>query len=192
MSDEMVLTVLARDRPGLIKSLSETIAAHGGNWIDSSMARLGGEFAGILRVSVPAGKAGALEAGLSGLSDAGIHVTVRHGETAPRSDDGRRVRLELMGVDHPGIIHGISAALSRRRHQYRRVGDAGVSRLDDGRAYVPGQCRDRPSRRRRRDELAHDARSSRQGPDGRYRNRGGLSGAGVTFLRDSYSCLRGS
>lgn len=112
MSDEMVLTVLARDRPGLIKSLSETIAAHGGNWIDSSMARLGGEFAGILRVSVPAGKAGALEAGLSGLSDAGIHVTVRHGETAPRSDDGRRVRLELMGVDHPGIIHGISAALS--------------------------------------------------------------------------------
>ncbi len=50
MAVELVLTVIARDRPGLIKDLSETIAMHGGNWVDSSMARLGGEFAGILRV----------------------------------------------------------------------------------------------------------------------------------------------
>ena len=37
MVDEMVLTVIARDRPGLVKALSEMIAQHGGNWIDSSM-----------------------------------------------------------------------------------------------------------------------------------------------------------
>ena len=43
MVDEMVLTVIARDRPGLVKALSEMIAKHGGNWIDSSMARLGGD-----------------------------------------------------------------------------------------------------------------------------------------------------
>ncbi|MBS0242102.1 MAG: amino acid-binding protein, partial [Proteobacteria bacterium] len=112
MADEIVLTVLARDRPGLIKSLSETIAGHGGNWIDSSMARLGGEFAGIVRVSVPKGKGRELEAALEKLRADGISVTIRHGEEAPVLRDGRRVRLELMGGDHPGIVHAISTALS--------------------------------------------------------------------------------
>lgn len=111
MVDEMVLTVLARDRPGLIKALSETIAQHGGNWIDSSMARLGGEFAGILRVSVPTGEIGALEVALNELSSSGISVAIRKGETGPSTREGRRVRLELTGVDHPGIVHRISTAL---------------------------------------------------------------------------------
>ncbi|HEU0289195.1 MAG TPA: ACT domain-containing protein [Burkholderiales bacterium] len=112
MANEMVLTVIARDRPGLVKALSETIAQHGGNWIDSSMARLGGEFAGILRVSVPPGQSDALEAALGKLGDAGISVAIRKGETSTATSNGRRVRLELIGVDHPGIIHRISTALS--------------------------------------------------------------------------------
>lgn len=111
LAQDMVLTVIARDRPGLIKALSETIAAQDGNWIDSSMARLGGEFAGILRVAVPEGKAGALEAALGSLGDAGIWVTIRKGvESHPPA--GRHVRLQMTGVDHPGIIHEISTALS--------------------------------------------------------------------------------
>lgn len=112
MADELVLTVIARDRPGLIKALSETIARYGGNWVDSSMARLGGEFAGILRVSMPAAAGNALEAALAKLSEDGITVSIRKGETLAEPRPGRRVRLELTGVDHPGIIHGISTALS--------------------------------------------------------------------------------
>jgi glycine cleavage system regulatory protein len=112
MVDEMVLTVIARDRPGVVKALSETIAQHGGNWIDSSMARLGGEFAGILRVSVPSSESDELAAALAKLGDAGISVAIRKGETTTAARVGRRVRLELTGVDHPGIIHRISTALS--------------------------------------------------------------------------------
>lgn len=112
MAEELVLTVIARDRPGLIKALSETIARHGGNWIDSSMARLGGEFAGILRVDVPAGASDGLQSALARLAEDGITVTIRKGETKSVPRTGRRARLELVGVDHPGIIHGISTALS--------------------------------------------------------------------------------
>jgi len=112
MVDELVLTVIARDRPGLIKALSETIARHGGNWIDSSMARLGGEFAGILRVSVPRNDSEALEAALASLAEAGISVAIRKGPKAEPAPTGRRVRLDLTGVDHPGIVHRISTALS--------------------------------------------------------------------------------
>lgn len=111
MPQDLVLTVIARDRPGLIKALSETIAAHQGNWVDSSMARLGGEFAGILRVSVPDDSAAALEAALGKLGDAGIWVTLRK-NAAVRKHDGRHVRLEMTGVDHPGIIHEISTTLA--------------------------------------------------------------------------------
>jgi glycine cleavage system regulatory protein len=53
MPVEMVLTIISKDRPGLVQTLAQVIADHSGNWIDSSMARLGGEFAGILRVDVP-------------------------------------------------------------------------------------------------------------------------------------------
>lgn len=112
MSEELVLTVIARDRPGVISAVSEAIAAHGGNWIDSSMARLGGEFAGIVRVTVPEGRGRELEAALSALSASGISVTHRRTETADAPRSGRLVRLELTGVDHPGIVHRISGALS--------------------------------------------------------------------------------
>ncbi len=112
MMEELVLTVIARDRPGLVKALSETIALHGGNWIDSSMARLGGEFAGILRVSVQSSESAALALALGKLGDDGISVAIRKGEIRIGADVGRRVTLELTGVDHPGIVHRISTALA--------------------------------------------------------------------------------
>ncbi len=113
-AQEMVLTVIARDRPGLIKALSETIKSHAGNWIDSSMARLGGEFAGIVRISVPYDNANILETALGALGDAGIWVTIRRDEavSSPAYARGSRMTISLTGVDHPGIIHEVSAALA--------------------------------------------------------------------------------
>jgi len=112
MSKDMVLTVIARDRPGLIKALSEVVVGHGGNWIDSSMARLGGEFAGIVRGSVPEERSREFETALADLSGAGITVTLRRSDEDGSVRAGRLVRLELTGVDHPGIVHRISDALS--------------------------------------------------------------------------------
>ena len=49
----LVMTVIGRDRPGLVDSVASLVAEHGGNWLESRMSRLGGHFAGILRVEVP-------------------------------------------------------------------------------------------------------------------------------------------
>ena len=49
----LTLTLIGRDRVGLVRSLSERVAAAGGNWLESRMARLAGQFAGILLVDVP-------------------------------------------------------------------------------------------------------------------------------------------
>ena len=60
MRTSLVLTVVGDDRPGLINTLSDTIAACDGNWTETRMASLGGKFAGILLVTVPQSKADAL------------------------------------------------------------------------------------------------------------------------------------
>ena len=92
MTVEIVLTVIARDRPGLVERVSEVIARHQGNWVDSSMARLGGEFAGILMIELPEASLAALEADLAGLAAAGIH-RCRGGHA-----DGDRPRQPAAGV----------------------------------------------------------------------------------------------
>ena len=52
--EDLVLTLIGADRPGLVESLAKRVAAHRGNWVESRMAHLAGQFAGILRVEVPA------------------------------------------------------------------------------------------------------------------------------------------
>ena len=50
----LILTAIGDDRPGLVEELATAISAHGGNWLESSMAHLSGKFAGIVKVAIPA------------------------------------------------------------------------------------------------------------------------------------------
>lgn len=119
MAVELVLSVVAQDRAGLVRLLAQTIDDHGGSWIDSSMARLRGEFAGILHIKVPDVERQALEDALAGLSVEGIAVVVRHG--GADAHKGARAKLELTGIDHPGIVHEISNVLARHNVNFEEL-----------------------------------------------------------------------
>ena len=54
MSTSIVLTVVSDDHPGIVESLSQVLANHGGSWEESSMMSLAGKFAGILLARLPA------------------------------------------------------------------------------------------------------------------------------------------
>ncbi len=112
MTTNLVLTVLAEDKPGLVERLASIISAHSGSWVDSAMSRLGGEFAGILKVSIPESQAEALEAALGKLGDEGITVNFRADRSLPR-EGGTRAQFELIGQDHLGIVAKISGVLAR-------------------------------------------------------------------------------
>ena len=56
MQKNLVLTVIGPDRPGLVESLSRLVGEHGGNWTQSRMAHLAGQFAGILQIALPCPK----------------------------------------------------------------------------------------------------------------------------------------
>lgn len=112
MQTHLVFTVIAKDRPGLVERMAEVIAGLGGNWIESSMARLGGEFAGIVRVSIAGDSAGELVNQLKALSEDGIDITLRSDKAGDDAPAGTSAHLELVSQDHPGILRDISSVLS--------------------------------------------------------------------------------
>ena len=107
----LVITVIGKDRPGLVEAVAVVVADHGGSWVESRMSRLAGQFAGILRVSVPDANVDELGTALLGLEAGGLHVHVERGDEEP-VEEGRAMTLELVGGDRPGIIRKVSEALA--------------------------------------------------------------------------------
>jgi glycine cleavage system regulatory protein len=108
----LVMTVIGEDRPGLVETVAGLVAEHGGNWLESRMSRLGGQFAGILRVEVPAEKETRLVAALQGLATRGLTTVVSADRAKPSAAAARLQRLEVVGQDRPGIVRQISQALA--------------------------------------------------------------------------------
>src|SRR2546430_5535786 len=99
MQLSLVMTVIGRDKPGLVESVAGIVAEHGGNWLESRMSRLGGHFAGILRVEVPAEKESPLVAALKQLESRGLSAVV-HSDRAQPATAGRPLSvLDIVGQD---------------------------------------------------------------------------------------------
>jgi len=110
MQVPLVMTVIGKDRTGIVESVARLVAGHDGNWLESRMCRLGGEFAGILRVHVPADRRADLEAELARL--AGLTIVVRSDDPTATTGPTQLASLEVVGHDRPGIVREISQALS--------------------------------------------------------------------------------
>lgn len=124
MRRSLVLTLLGPDRPGLVEAVAALIARHGGNWLESRMASLAGEFAGLLRVEVDEERAPMLESALRSLeADQGLAILVKTASAGAAGgtvageverQPGRLLALELVGTDRPGIVREISQALAAK------------------------------------------------------------------------------
>ena len=112
MRISLVMTLIARDRPGLVDAISSVIASHDGNWLESRMSRLGGQFAGILRIELPSETKDSLIESLRALDASGLTVSVQQDTPAAENPGETRV-LEVVGHDRPGIVRQISHALAK-------------------------------------------------------------------------------
>ncbi len=110
----LVLTVIAPDRPGLVEAISEAVAAHGASWLESRMAHLAGQFAGLLRVEVAEERAEELARALGALDGRGLRVMVATATASEPPASAARLRLEAVGLDRPGIVREIAHALAER------------------------------------------------------------------------------
>ena len=109
MNCDLIMTVLGSDRQGLVNQLAETVTDHGGNWLESRMARLAGQFAGIARIQCPEDKVDAL---VAALKETGVNIQVAR-ETSRDSPSLRMVQIEVMGNDRPGIVRELTTAISK-------------------------------------------------------------------------------
>jgi glycine cleavage system regulatory protein len=112
MQRSLVMTIIGEDRPGLVESVANLVAKHGGNWLKSRMSHLGGQFAGILRVEVPEEKEQSLLDALKTLDAQGLNVIVHADKPKPAAAKRPLSVLEIIGQDRPGIIRDISHALA--------------------------------------------------------------------------------
>ena len=110
----LVMTIIGDDRPGLVDTLSSRIADGGGNWLESRMSHLAGQFAGILRVQVDDDGAAALESAMQGLADEGLQVTVCTGDERAARSVSTTVKLDLVGQDRPGIVREIARVIAAK------------------------------------------------------------------------------
>ena len=111
MQKTLVLTVLGRDRTGIVDSLAQVVSAQGGNWLESHLARFAGQFAGIVRITCPTEATEALTQELEALSGSGLQVTIAQDESEEDESATLRYHLDVLGNDRPGILSEVSRAL---------------------------------------------------------------------------------
>ncbi len=110
----LVISAVGSDRPGIANRLSQRVFDAQLNILDSRMALLGGEFAILMLVEGSAEAVAALAEALPQEQEA-LGLTVQCRTTAPAAlNAGRPYRIEVIALDHPGIVASLTRFLSER------------------------------------------------------------------------------
>lgn len=123
MHQALVISIVGPDHPGIVSKLAGVVAEHEANWLESHMANLAGQFAGIVQVEVPSESHDALVEALEAIGDNSLSITITDAASGDGKDaaDGtsgsggarrKTLSLELTGLDHPGIVRDIGRVLA--------------------------------------------------------------------------------
>jgi glycine cleavage system regulatory protein len=132
----LVMTVIGADRPGLVQMVAARVADHGGNWLESRMCRLGGQFAGILRVETPVDRRDELVNALRTLDVDGLRVIIHAEGSAALKEraavKGSLATVELVGTDRPGILRSVSSVFAAHGVNVEELASERVNAPMDG------------------------------------------------------------
>jgi glycine cleavage system transcriptional repressor len=109
------LSVVGRDRPGIVAAVAERLVEHGVNVEDSVMSILRGHFAMVLVLAAPddvdvRGLRQELQDVATGLGLEAVSLSEVAGMPSLRVEPTHTV--SVYGADHPGIVHAVAAALA--------------------------------------------------------------------------------
>lgn len=116
MQNLLVISALGEDRPGIVNALTESILEYGCNITDSRMTVLGGEFAVIMLLSGTWDAIAKIESALPRLEKQ-LHLLISAKRTEARRSSGHSLpyMVEVVAMDHPGIVHDIARFFSERK-----------------------------------------------------------------------------
>lgn len=107
---QLILTVMAEDKPGIVERLSDVIAEHNANWLDSRLAHMAGKFAGIIKINSTDSNLDALKNALQSLHHHGIRVDCAIG--SEQENQHPVLSIEITGHDRQGIVKEVTACLA--------------------------------------------------------------------------------
>lgn len=111
----LVLSALGKDRPGIVDELSQVIYELGCNIADSRMTLLGGEFAILIMIEGPWNQLAKLEGQIPELEKRlGLLIISRQTESRLLQTNLLPYAVEVVSLDHPGIVHQLASFFSQR------------------------------------------------------------------------------
>lgn len=113
MPQNLIITFIAHDKPGVVEQLSQAVTANGGNWLESRMAHLSEMFTGVARVSVPEDAVEPVKSALSALGSADFQIMVHDAADTAAGPGGALITFEIVGPDHPGIVHELTRTVAK-------------------------------------------------------------------------------
>jgi glycine cleavage system transcriptional repressor len=110
----LVVTAVGQDRRGTVEMITDIVVNHFANIEESRMARLGGEFAVIMMLSLSAENQDPLTASLQGLNHKGLMVIARPTDLSRMNKFQGFVPYEIsvIGADHEGIVNSVARYLA--------------------------------------------------------------------------------
>jgi len=114
MRSQIVITLTGPDRVGIVEEITGLLLGLNCNVESSRMARLGGEFAVLMLVTVPDNRAADLAEAFRDLTSQGYKVTYSQTDGTAARPEWSAYRIEVEGADHEGIIHEIAQGLAKR------------------------------------------------------------------------------
>lgn len=113
------LTIIGRDRPGIVSQVTEILFTLGFNIADSSCSILGGQFSMILIISNPQfSSKEQFSAAFAPLEENNLSVYIRTLKTGgeKRSEmEGELCMISVYGSDKPGIVYQVAKELGDRQ-----------------------------------------------------------------------------
>lgn len=108
---QLVLTLIGKDKAGLVERLATVVSEHNGNWMASNLSHLAGYFAGILQVEVAEQDLVALTDALQNISE--LDIKIQHGEETTLNNQ-QLLKFVITGNDRPGIVRELSSVIKHK------------------------------------------------------------------------------
>ncbi|MCP4996381.1 MAG: glycine cleavage system protein R [Gammaproteobacteria bacterium] len=111
----LIISALGKDQPGIVDRLSKAVLDGGGNVADSRMTVLGGEFAILLMIEGNWNTLAKLEDALPGIGQQlDLTIIARRTEQRGSHTETLPYGVEVVAMDHPGIVHHLASFFSER------------------------------------------------------------------------------
>jgi glycine cleavage system transcriptional repressor len=113
----LVVTVVGPDRRGIVEKITAVTLDYRANIEESRMARLGGEFAVIMLLSLPGEREEDLLIGLDRLKEYGLTIITRQTNLSrlERFQGYVPYEISVFGADHEGIVYSVARYLTSER-----------------------------------------------------------------------------